>query len=180
MGEKPDGKYEISQLKSVGLKVAFVGKPNVGKSSLVNALGQSDRSIVTSVPGTTRDVVEVPVTIGGVSMILVDTAGMRETNDEVEAIGVERATREQVNADILLWLGAEDEKPSQPGVIQLLPKADLATARPDRGALAISTVTGEGLQALMQRLVSESAGRRSRLRVRICYTPGRHSRALER
>lgn len=91
-----------------GLRVAIVGRPNVGKSSLLNALLRTERAIVTPIPGTTRDLVEESADIGGVPLVLVDTAGLRETLDVVERIGVERAESAAADADvILLVLDAE-------------------------------------------------------------------------
>ncbi len=88
-----------------GIRVVVAGPPNAGKSSLVNALAQSERAIVTHVAGTTRDVIEVPVAVAGVPFVLIDTAGLRDSDDEVERIGIDRAKNEAVRADILLWLG---------------------------------------------------------------------------
>ena len=93
-----------------GIRVVLSGPPNAGKSSLLNALGGSDRAIVTDIPGTTRDSIEVPVTIAGISFVLVDTAGIRESDDVVERMGVARAEQESIGADILLWLGDKTEK----------------------------------------------------------------------
>ena len=85
-----------------GLRTAIVGKPNAGKSSLLNALLQEDRAIVTDIPGTTRDTIEESIKIGGVPLVLMDTAGLRETDNKVEKIGIERARKSMEQADLVL------------------------------------------------------------------------------
>ncbi len=89
---------------SSGIKVVIVGKPNVGKSSLLNAIVKEEKAIVTEIPGTTRDLIEVPITIDGINFTLVDTAGIRTSGDKVEQIGVERAVAACGKADLILFV----------------------------------------------------------------------------
>ncbi|MEI2582845.1 tRNA uridine-5-carboxymethylaminomethyl(34) synthesis GTPase MnmE [Scytonema sp. PRP1] len=126
------------ELLRTGLKVAIVGRPNVGKSSLLNAWSRSDRAIVTELPGTTRDVVESQLVVGGIPVQVLDTAGIRETQDQVEKIGVERSRRAASAADLVLltidaqtgWTAADQEIYEQVQhrpLILVINKIDLAS-----------------------------------------------------
>ena len=136
-----------------GVRVVVAGPPNAGKSSLVNALADSDKAIVTAIAGTTRDAIEVPLAIDGVPILLVDTAGLRDSDDVVEAIGVTRAEGQIQRADILLWLGEPDEAPAHPRLVRLHAQADIRSDAPV-GSLAVSAVTGTGLADLATRIVA--------------------------
>lgn len=140
-----------------GVKVVVTGSPNAGKSSLFNAIAGEDRAIVTPIPGTTRDHIEVPLALGGVPVVLTDTAGLRESGDEVEALGVARAAKLIEAADILLWLGEPHDAPGHPRTLLVHSKSDLAgrTAAPD-GSTAVSAVTGEGLEELMRQIQEQA------------------------
>ena len=95
-------KSEVSQVIKNGIKTAIIGKPNVGKSSLLNALLREDKAIVTNIAGTTRDIVEGEVNIGGIVLKLIDTAGVRDTNDVVEKIGVEKSKKMLSEAELVI------------------------------------------------------------------------------
>ena len=93
-----------------GLKVAVVGRPNVGKSSLLNCLVQKERAIVTAVPGTTRDAIEETINLNGLPVLLIDTAGLHETSDPIETIGIEKTTENFNRADLVLFMVEAHQK----------------------------------------------------------------------
>jgi tRNA modification GTPase len=96
--------YNSAHVLRDGLKVAVVGRPNVGKSSLMNCLIQNDRAIVTSIPGTTRDLIEETLNVQGIPVIITDTAGLHETNDPIEVIGISKAHESINQADLILFM----------------------------------------------------------------------------
>lgn len=130
---------EAGQLLRMGLKVAIVGRPNVGKSSLLNAWSRCDRAIVTDLPGTTRDVVESQLVVGGIPIQVLDTAGIREASDPVEQLGVARSRQVAQGADLVLltidaaagWTAADQRlyaSVGDRGVIVVVNKVDLVAA----------------------------------------------------
>lgn len=133
-----------------GIRIVFGGPPNSGKSSLFNALIDRDAAIVSDIAGTTRDIIEAPIAMGGVPIVLVDTAGIRdESDDSIEQIGIERARNALGQADIIIWLGAEDEGPDHPCLIEVDAKADCEDRTvKSNAAFAVSVVNGEGLDQL--------------------------------
>lgn len=136
-----------------GVLVVVAGPPNAGKSSLINAIVGEDRVIVTDIPGTTRDHIEVPVSLGGVPLRLTDTAGLRDTDDRIEAIGIERASRLVGEADVLVWLGAVEAAPSHPKLIAIRPKADLLDGEGAfEGVVPVSSKTLAGIPELLGRI----------------------------
>ena len=104
--------YRQGRLLREGVRVVLAGRPNVGKSSLLNRLLNADRAIVTDIPGTTRDVIEETVTLGGLAICLSDTAGLREARDRVEELGVARSREQLAQADLVLYLVDASEPPS--------------------------------------------------------------------
>lgn len=145
-----------------GLTVAIAGAPNAGKSSLMNALLKSDRAIVTSVPGTTRDVLSERLRVGGLEVTILDTAGIRETLDEVEREGVARARRAADAADavILVVDGSKPEGDAERALIEsaderyivVINKCDLGVATDRKGILA-SAKTGEGIDEILKEIL---------------------------
>jgi tRNA modification GTPase len=133
-----------------GFEVAVVGAPNAGKSSLVNAIAGRDVALTSPVPGTTRDVLEVRCDLAGLPVTFLDMAGLRDTDDPVEAAGVARARARAAAADLRLFLRPDDADPPPlplaPGDLTVRSKADLGAPG---GGLAVSALTGAGLDALL-------------------------------
>lgn len=133
-----------------GVRVVVAGPPNSGKSSLINAIAGQEKVIVTDVPGTTRDQIEIPLSLGGVPILLTDTAGLRETDELVEQIGIARARSSVATADVLLWLGDVEDAPNHPRCVKLHPRADIpGRNKAPEGTLPVSSVTGVGLPELL-------------------------------
>ena len=138
-----------------GLRVVIVGEPNVGKSSLFNALVGTPRAIVTEIPGTTRDVVTEVVDIGGLRVTLADTAGLRETFDPIEGIGVERSRQTAAVADLVVTVvdrAAPRSITADYKGLVVANKADLPAAWDDPLTVAVSAATGQGLDELRRRI----------------------------
>jgi tRNA modification GTPase len=131
-----------------GFRVVLAGPPNAGKSTLFNALVESEAAITSPIAGTTRDVIERSVAIAGVPFTFVDTAGLRDAGaDAIEAIGIARAEAELARADVVLWLGPEGE--GSAGAWEIAAQSDLAGFTPKAAARhTLSAATGEGLAAL--------------------------------
>ncbi len=162
--------HERGKLMTGGIPAAIAGRPNAGKSSLLNALLGYDRAIVTAIPGTTRDTIEEKLRIGRLTLRLIDTAGIRDTDDEVERLGVERSRAAMSNAELVIAvvdgsgeISDEDleviaqAEAAPKGIVVLSkrdiaePGAEIATALP---VVSLSSVTGEGMDEL-ERVIAE-------------------------
>ncbi len=159
---------DTGRIMSEGLKISIIGKPNVGKSSLMNALLKETRAIVTSVPGTTRDTIEEMLTIRGIPVKLTDTAGIRETEDLIEKIGIEKSKEAFNNADLIIFMAdrsrALDEEDfsilnhiRDKKAVVILNKTDLPSAfdsvelekhLPEACIIEASVVNGDGIEEL--------------------------------
>jgi len=131
-----------------GVRVVIAGPPNSGKSTLLNVLVGREAAITSQIAGTTRDLIEVPVAIGGVPFLLTDSAGLRHSTDSIESIGIDRAQAAIAAADLVLWLGDPQARPMQAGVITLEAKSDLREERHPGADLAISAVAGTNMDTL--------------------------------
>lgn len=172
-----------------GFSVAIVGPPNVGKSSLLNALARREAAIVSATAGTTRDIIELHLDLGGWPLVLADTAGIRPTDDPVEAEGVRRAKARADAADLKLVVveaGAAGAQLAELGEIAtkdaviVANKSDLGGASTlPSGAIAISATTGAGLASLVERLQQEAEERLAGGAAAPLVTRARHRAALE-
>jgi tRNA modification GTPase len=159
------GRSRQGRLLRSGISVVLAGRPNVGKSSLLNRLAGEERAIVTAIPGTTRDALREAILIDGVPLNVIDTAGLRESRDEIERLGIERTRKELAEADVVLvvldasqgWVLEDreivDALPSRGRRIHVLNKIDLPQAPgaapfPREAAVRVSAKTGEGLETL--------------------------------
>ncbi len=191
--------YASGRVSADGLRVCLLGAPNAGKSSLMNSLLGHDRAIVSDIPGTTRDYIEEKCLVNGRLVRLIDMAGIRETGDLVEQLGVQRAKDLARQSDILLLvttaetanadnasIGAWVRSEKLPEPVVVVTKIDLAgtggiPGSPVRAALGISNVTGEGLDALRTRLAAEVDQRIGHLREQDTWlTNARHLACVER
>ncbi|MBI2844142.1 MAG: tRNA uridine-5-carboxymethylaminomethyl(34) synthesis GTPase MnmE [Armatimonadetes bacterium] len=184
-----------------GITLAIVGRPNVGKSSLLNALLRQARAIVTPVPGTTRDVIEETINIRGIPVVAADTAGVRDSADEVERIGVEMTERAMAAAGIVLIIvdastGITEEDKSiirraGPSALVAINKADLVSDQvagetrdklrkefPSLNAIAISAVTGLGIEQLEDSIAEAALGGKVDSVEAVIVTNLRHKQAL--
>ena len=162
--EHLDDKRRGERLRN-GVLIAILGAPNAGKSSLLNALAQRDAAIVSEEAGTTRDIVEVHLDLGGYPVILADTAGLRETGNKIEAEGIRRAQKLAGEADIKIALfdgtitpDAETKKMIDEKTIVVMTKADVVPSRAGMTALEISSITGRVIDVLLKTLTEKVSG----------------------
>lgn len=175
---------------SSGINVLIVGKPNVGKSSLLNALLARDRAIVTDVPGTTRDTVEDSFSINGIKVNIIDTAGIHDTTDFVEKIGVEKSKQLISMADIVLFVTDSSKKETSEDkqifeliknkpYIKIANKADLSNIKDSKdNTVIVSSVTGKGIEELKQKIYNQFSSP-SIVESGIIITNARHLQALK-
>lgn len=169
-----------------GIHVVLAGRPNVGKSSLLNRLAGEERAIVTPIAGTTRDALREPIQIEGVPLVVIDTAGLRPSSDLVERLGVERTQRELERADLVIAVfeageahAPLDGMPAGTALIEVYNKIDLAPGfMAPAGAVAVSAKTGAGLEDL-KRAILIAAGW-SATGETVFLARERHLRALQR
>ncbi|MBI5625166.1 MAG: tRNA uridine-5-carboxymethylaminomethyl(34) synthesis GTPase MnmE [Elusimicrobia bacterium] len=187
------GTFRSGRLLTEGARIAIVGRPNAGKSSLLNALLGAERAIVCPSPGTTRDTIEEPCDLGGIPAVLIDTAGLTaDPTDEAEAMGIERTLRALERCDLALLVedgsaapGAEDsevarivtERSAAGTVIAVRSKSDLAPASGRAGGLAVSAATGAGISELAAAAAAALAGPGGEEHA-VTVTSARHHAAL--
>ncbi|MGN0822514.1 MAG: tRNA uridine-5-carboxymethylaminomethyl(34) synthesis GTPase MnmE [Candidatus Gallimonas sp.] len=154
-------KYRAGEKVRSGVNVAICGKPNAGKSSLLNALLGYDKSIVSPVAGTTRDAVEGTIELNGVLFLLVDTAGLRESDDAIEREGIRRAERMIAAADLIVYLREDGEEIALPDVPTIVVGSKSDLGRRKDCDVAVSVVTGEGMDDLRRLLYERGFGEES-------------------
>lgn len=144
-------KYGVSRAIQCGINIAIIGETNVGKSSLFNRIVGSSRAIVSDTPGTTRDVVSAQMDIDGYMVNLSDTAGLRDTTDSIEQIGIERTNNEIENADIIIHVitPTDSSRPVKKDEILVVNKSDTTDSYEIKNAIYVSAKTGEGIDKLM-------------------------------
>lgn len=166
---------KVAERVRTGFEVAIVGAPNAGKSTLLNALAGREAAITSEIAGTTRDVIEVRMDLGGLPVTLLDTAGLRDTDDQIESIGIRRAVERAQDADLRVFLADPDED------LLLSPMADDVVVRPKadltgKTVNAISGKTGFGLSLLIERIQATLHERSLSIGL---ATHARHRKALE-
>lgn len=144
-------KYNVSRAIQCGINIAIIGETNVGKSSLFNRIVGASRAIVSDIPGTTRDVVSASMDIDGYMVNLSDTAGLRDTADKIERIGIERTNNEIKNADIIIHVITPNDSviPVNDNEILVVNKSDTTKSRDIKDAIYVSAKTSDGMLVLI-------------------------------
>ncbi len=139
-----------------GIRVVIAGPPNAGKSSLLNWLAGRRAAITSAIAGTTRDLVEAPTAIGGHPFLLIDTAGLRESDEEIEAEGIQLARESLDAADLILWLGPPSDCPDATRAIRIQSKIDLDPSLQPGAEIGVSSETGAGMDGLVALLIERA------------------------
>lgn len=151
LDEQINGYAAAERIRS-GFEVAVIGPPNAGKSSLINRIARREVALVSDIAGTTRDIIELRLDLRGLAVTLLDTAGLRNAQDRIESLGIDRARGRAAAADLRIHLsptGEVDESLWQHGDLKVVSKVDLGERSSD---LAVSSVTGEGIDSLLENL----------------------------
>ena len=184
--------YSFGRVIRDGVNVAIVGQTNVGKSSLMNYILKESRAIVSSIPGTTRDVIREDVSIDGVFFRMFDTAGIRKSKDEIEKEGVTRSRRAVKDSDLILFLGDVEqffseelylelqELNKQENIIKVLNKIDLKDTNNVKADVKLSAKTGEGISNLLNLLKEKALGNSSYSEKTAIVSNMRHYECLKR
>ena len=184
--------YSFGRVLRDGVNVALVGKPNVGKSSILNYILKEARAIVSEIPGTTRDVIREEVSIDGILFRLYDTAGIRLTDDTVEKEGVHRSRQAVKDADLVLFINDVDtgfaidiynqllELTAEERIVKVLNKVDLKKDGAFKSDVEISALTGEGMEILMNEMKTKSIGSQSYTEKTVVVSNIRHFDSLKK
>ena len=191
--------YEEGRVYREGVAATIVGKPNVGKSSLLNSLLKEERAIVTAIPGTTRDVIEEVVNIKGIPLRMMDTAGLRPAQDAIEEEGVRRTRERLAQTDLAIWV-VDGAAPLSPEDLDILPQVrgkktvvainkndlpqrislkDLESQIPDAPLIPISALNGSGIERLKEAICTVVLDGKLESSAEIILSNLRHKRALE-
>ena len=184
--------YSFGRVIRDGVNVAIVGQPNVGKSSLMNYILKESRAIVSSIPGTTRDVIREEVSIDGILFRMFDTAGIRKSKNEIEKEGVTRSREAVKNSDLILFVGDVEqlfseelyselqELNKQENILRVLNKIDLKETNNVKSDVKLSAKTGEGISNLLNLLKEKALGNSSYSEKTAIVSNMRHFECLKR